>query len=38
MGWSYILSPTLQLSNNFEFGMTSDAPDMRVLLRVPYRF
>jgi hypothetical protein len=38
MGWSYILSPTLQLSNNFEFGVTSDAPDMRVLVRVPYRF
>jgi len=38
MGMSYIFSPTLTLSSNFEFGVTSDAPDMRVVFRVPFRF
>lgn len=38
MGISYIISPTLTLSSNFEFGVTSDAPDMRAIFRVPYRF
>jgi hypothetical protein len=38
MGLSYVLSPTLTLSTNFEFGVTSDAPDMRVALRLPMRF
>jgi len=38
MGWSFRLSDKLTLSNNFEFGVTSDAPDMRVVFRAPYRF
>lgn len=38
MGWSYRLSDKLTLSNNFEFGVTSEAPDLRVVFRAPYRF
>ncbi len=37
-GWSFRLTERLSLSNNFEFGVTSDAPDMRVVVRLPYRF
>jgi hypothetical protein len=38
MGWSFRLSDRLTLNNSFEFGVTSDAPDLRVVLRAPYRF
>lgn len=38
MGWSFRLTPRVTLSNNFEFGVTKDAPDMRWVIRVPYRF
>jgi hypothetical protein len=38
MGLSYRLTERLTLSNSFEFGVTSDAPDMRVVFRLPYRF
>ncbi|HEX2559480.1 transporter [Phenylobacterium sp.] len=38
MGWSFRLTPRITLSNNFEFGVTKDAPDMRWVLRIPYRF
>lgn len=38
MGWSFRLNEHLTLNNNFEFGVTSDAPDMRVVFRAPYRF
>jgi hypothetical protein len=38
MGWSFRLSSRVTLNNSFEFGVTSDAPDMRVVLRAPYRF
>ena len=38
MGWSFRLLERLTLNNSFEFGVTSDAPDMRVVLRAPYRF
>lgn len=38
MGWSFRLSERVTLNNNFEFGVTSDAPDMRMVVRVPYRF
>ncbi len=38
MGMSYVLSPTLTLSSNFEFGVTANSPDMRVLFRIPVRF
>lgn len=38
MGWSFRLTERVTLNNNFDFGVTSDAPDMRVVFRVPYRF
>jgi hypothetical protein len=38
MGWSFRLSDKLTLNNSFEFGVTSDAPDVRIVLRAPYRF
>jgi hypothetical protein len=38
MGMSYIFSPRLALSTNFEFGVTPDAPDLRAIFRLPYRF
>lgn len=38
MGWSFRLTPRVTLSNNFEFGVTKDAPDMRWVIRIPYRF
>jgi len=38
LGLSYRVNDRITLNNNFQFGMTSDAPDMRVVLRVPYSF
>lgn len=38
MGWSFRLNERLTLNNSFEFGVTSEAPDMRFVLRLPYRF
>jgi hypothetical protein len=38
MGLSYVVSPNFTVGGNFEFGVTEDAPDMRVLLRLPFRF
>jgi hypothetical protein len=38
MGWSFRLNERLTLNNSFEFGVTSDAPDLRIVLRAPYRF
>jgi hypothetical protein len=38
MGWSFRLTERFTLNNSFEFGVTSEAPDMRFVLRVPYRF
>jgi uncharacterized coiled-coil protein SlyX len=38
MGWSFRLTERLTFNNNFEFGVTSDAPDMRMVLRIPYKF
>jgi hypothetical protein len=38
MGWSFRLNERLTLNNSFEFGVTSEAPDMRLVLRLPYRF
>jgi hypothetical protein len=38
LGLSYRINDKITLNNNFQFGMTSDAPDMRVVLRVPYSF
>ncbi len=37
-GWSLRLSDRMTISNGYEFGATSDAPDVRVVLRLPYRF
>ena len=38
MGWSFRLSDRFTLNNSFQFGVTSDAPDLQVVFRVPYRF
>ncbi|MFI4966987.1 MAG: transporter, partial [Caulobacterales bacterium] len=38
MGWSFRLSDRLTLNNSFEFGVTSDAPDLQIVFRAPYRF
>ena len=38
MGWSYRLNDRLTFSNNFQFGVTSDAPDMQVMFSLPVRF
>lgn len=38
MGWSFRLTEKVTLNNNFEFGVTSDAPDVRIVFRAPYRF
>ncbi|WP_372786940.1 transporter [Phenylobacterium sp.] len=38
MGWSFRLTERLTLNNSFEFGVTSDAPDVRVVFRLPYVF
>ncbi len=38
MGWSYRLSDRMTLTNNFEFGVTSDAPDMRMVIATPMSF
>jgi hypothetical protein len=38
MGIAYRLSQSLSLNTNFEFGVTSDAPDMRVVFSFPTTF
>lgn len=38
MGWSFRLTDRLTLSNNFQFGVTSDAPDMEAIFSLPVRF
>jgi hypothetical protein len=38
MGWSFRLNDNITFTNNFEFGVTSDAPDMRVVFAAPARF
>jgi hypothetical protein len=38
MGWSFRLTERLTLNNSFEIGVTSDAPDVRIVFRAPYRF
>lgn len=37
-GLSYRITERLSILNSYEFGVTSDAPDMRMTIRVPYRF
>ncbi|MBP2157854.1 MULTISPECIES: transporter [Asticcacaulis] len=38
MGWSFRLTEKLTLSNNFQFGVTSDAPGMQAVFSLPVRF
>lgn len=38
MGWSFRLTDRLTLNNSFQFGVTSDAPDLQIVFRIPYRF
>lgn len=38
MGMSYRLDDKRTISGNFEFGVTSDAPDVRLVLRTPLRY
>jgi hypothetical protein len=38
LGMSYRLSERATASINYEFGVTSDAPDARLIFRVPYVF
>lgn len=38
MGMSFRLDDKRTLSSNFEFGVTSDAPDMRFVVRAPLRY
>jgi hypothetical protein len=38
MGWSYRLRPNMTLNNSFEFGVTSDAPNLRIVTRLPISF
>jgi hypothetical protein len=38
MGLSFRLTPRTTINGNFEFGVTSDAPDMRLVIRAPYSF
>lgn len=37
-GWSFRLNERLTISNGYEIGTTTDSPDMRISLRLPYRF
>lgn len=37
LGMSYRVSDDVTISSNLEFGMTSDSPDTRFTLRVPYQ-
>jgi hypothetical protein len=37
-GWSYRINRRLMLINNFEFGVTPDAPNVRVVFRLPLWF
>ena len=34
-GWSYLLSEKVTFNNSFEFGVTRDAPDLRIVFRLP---
>ena len=37
-GWAYRLRSNLLISTNFQFGVTPDAPDVRVAIRLPISF
>lgn len=38
MGWSFRLTERVTLSNNFQFGVTSDAPGMQAVFSLPIKF
>ena len=38
MGWSYQFSDRFTVNNNFEFGVTSDAPNLFITVRMPFAF
>lgn len=38
LGWAFALTPRLTITNTYNIGTTRDAPDMEVMLRIPYRF
>lgn len=38
MGWSYKINDRTTLSTNFEFGVTSDAPDLQATISLPMKF
>lgn len=38
LGMAYRLSPTMSLNANFEFGVTSSAPDVRAVFSLPITF
>ncbi len=38
MGWSYRINDHTTLSTNFEFGVTSDAPDLQATISLPMKF
>ncbi len=38
LGWSYRLRSDLLVSTNFQFGVTPDAPNLRLTIRVPISF
>jgi uncharacterized coiled-coil protein SlyX len=38
LGMAYHLAPNLSLNGNFEFGTTSDAPDVRAVFSLPITF
>ena len=38
MGWSFRLNDRVTLSNNFQFGVTSDAPNLEAIFSLPVRF
>jgi hypothetical protein len=37
-GMSYVLNEHVSANANFEFGVTGDAPDVRILFRLPWAF
>lgn len=38
LGWSYAITSRFTLANTIEFGVTSDAPNLNFILRLPLRF
>lgn len=38
LGWSVRLNDRMTLSNNFQFGVTADAPNVQVMVSLPIKF